>query len=109
MGQENAAIMQTTKDSNEVCRVSVADTTSIKAGKKELLWADVYNEHGQQMQWTGMLETKPGFIEKYQLLVARTLATPDSAQIPVRLINMSSCSVTLHKRTKCWRVPSTHG
>ena len=59
----------------------MADTTAIKAGREELLWADVYNKHGQQVQWTGMLEPKPGFIEKYQLLVARTLATPDSAQI----------------------------
>ena len=99
MGQENAAIMQTTKDSNEVCRVTVADTTAIKAGREELLWADVYNKHGQQVQWTGMLEPKPGSIEKYQLLVARTLSTPDSAQIPVRVINMSPCSVTLHKGT----------
>ena len=55
--------------------------------------------HGQQVQWTGMLEPNPGFIEKCQLLVARTLATPDSAQIPVRVINMSPCSVTLHKGT----------
>ena len=98
-GFSSTPLLQRPSEVSAVCRVSVSSNTTVRAGEERLLWADVNCCSSSLTGTAGVIEPKEGFEERHQLLLARVVAVPDHGQVPIRVANLSSSSVTLHRGT----------
>ena len=96
-GTSTTALTQAeTTQIRRVCRVSLANTSVIRAGEERLLWGDVHHPHDTTLKYAGVMEPKEGFEARHQALVARVVAVPDGKIVPVRVANLSPVPITLY-------------
>ena len=69
----------------------------MRAGEERLFWANVKSCSFLRMGAAGVIEHKEGFEECHQLLLARVVAVPTQAQVPLQVANLSLSAVTLYK------------
>ena len=79
-----------------VCRVKITETVVIEAESEAVVPGKLIGtfEHA-----VGIIEPKPQFSAKYELMVARSVIQTAKNNVPVRLLNPSSTPVTLNAGT----------
>ena len=61
-----------------------------------MFWADVKSCFCLPMGASGVIESKEGFEEHHQLVLARVVAVPTQSQVPLQVANLFSSAVTLY-------------
>ena len=79
------------------CRVAVAETVTVPPGT-EMLVPGMYVEP-TGVTGPGVLEVAAKFLERSQLLVAKSLVNMEQAQVPLRLLNPTTEPRTVYKNT----------
>jgi len=97
-GDLSAPLVTSHNPTREVCRVSIGEPVVVRAGEERVFFAKV-DGISHSFPAAGVLEPKEGFEVRHQLLLARVVAVPDNGVVPLRVANLSTEVVTLHRGT----------
>ena len=75
----------------------------MRTREERLFWANIKSCSSLPTGAAGIIEPKEGFEECHQLLLARVVAVPTQDQVPLRVANLSSGTVTLYQGTNVAR------
>jgi len=78
--------------------VSIGEPVVVRAGEERVFFAKV-DGISHSFPAAGVLEPKEGFGVRHQLLLARVVAIPDNGVVPLRVANLSTEDITLHRGT----------
>ena len=99
VGETSAPLLSSKTPLASSYHVSVGETFVIHPGEERLCKASINDEYPFPAGTLGVVEAQDGVEEKYQILLAHVLATPDQGTVPLRIANLSSSAVTLYKGT----------
>ena len=108
-GSLSTPLIPLSSQASRVCLVSLVNNVVMRAREERLFWANVKRCSSLPTCAAGVIEPKEGCEECHKLLIARELAISTQGQEFVRVVNLSSSTVTLYNSVKMARLlPSCH-